>query len=141
MKKKPIKPPAWNEKKVFRCAIYTRVSTDEKKLDENGVMRGRKEDHSLKMQEDFCRSYLKIRKDEGYVVGEVYTDDGFSAKDQKRPALQRMFRAIEAGEIDAVIVYKIDRLTRSVADFYDIREICALFPRVRVLTRRRSEDD
>lgn len=101
MKKLTEKFPTTPEKKVIRCAIYTRVSTDEKRLDENGVMRGRKEDHSLKMQEDHCRRYLEIRKDEGYTVAEVYTDDGFSAKDQKRPALQRMFRAIEGGEYGA----------------------------------------
>lgn len=108
------------ENRPIRCAIYTRVSVDEKTLDEHGVLKGRKEDHSLKMQEDFCRRYLDVRKDDGYVISEVFVDDGYSAKDQKRPALQRLFRAIEAGEVDAVVVYKIDRLTRSVADFYDI---------------------
>lgn len=105
---------------VVRCAIYTRVSVDEKTLDDNGVLKGRKEDHSLKMQEEYCRRYVDNRKSEGYIVGEVYIDDGFSAKDQRRPALQRMFQAIDRGEIDAVIVYKIDRLTRSVSDFYEI---------------------
>ena len=108
------------QKKQIRCAIYTRVSVDERTLDENGVLKGRKEDHSLKMQEEYCRRYLDIRKDDGYVISEVFVDDGYSAKDQKRPALQRMFRAIEAGDVDAVVVYKIDRLTRSVADFYEI---------------------
>ena len=109
-----------SDAKVIRCAIYTRVSVDEKTLDANGVLRGRKEDHSLKMQEDYCRRYLDVRKDEGYVVGEVFVDDGYSAKDQRRPALQRLFGVIENGEVDAVVVYKIDRLTRSVADFYEI---------------------
>lgn len=113
--------PSYNgQNKPIRCAIYTRVSVDERTLDENGVLKGRKEDHSLKMQEEHCRRYLDIRKDDGYVISEVFVDDGYSAKDQKRPALQRMFRAIEAGDVDAVVVYKIDRLTRSVADFYEI---------------------
>ncbi len=103
-----------------RCAIYTRVSVDEKRLDSAGILRGRKEDTSLRMQEQMCRTYVAQRAMDGYMVQEVYQDDGFSAKTLKRPALMRMIAAIDAGEIDAVIIYKIDRLTRSVADFYEL---------------------
>lgn len=109
-----------NRPAQVRCAIYVRVSNDEKKLAADGLLRGRKEEHSLKMQEEQCRSEAELRRAEGYMVVEVFSDDGYSAKDQKRPALQRMLRGIDAGQIDVVIVYKIDRLTRSVADFYDM---------------------
>ena len=108
------------EKKVIRCAIYTRVSVDEKKLDAAGIWRGRKQDTSLKMQEQQCRDYIQLRAREGYEFKELFQDDGYSAKTMRRPALKRMLEAIDAGEIDCVLVYKIDRLTRSVADFYDM---------------------
>lgn len=84
------------------------------------LKRAYKQDNSLKLQDQVCRNFISNRKSEGYVVSEVFEDDGYSAKDTRRPELQRMFKAIDAGEIDAVVVYKIDRLTRSVADFYDL---------------------
>lgn len=103
-----------------RCAIYTRVSVDEKRLDSAGVWRGKKEDTSLRMQEQLCRTYVEQRTQQGFVLQGVYQDDGFSAKSLNRPALKRLIAAIDAGEVDSVVVYKIDRLTRSVADFYEL---------------------
>lgn len=75
------------EKKVIRCAIYTRVSFDEKKLDDAGIWRGRKQDTSLKMQEQQCRDYIQLRARQGYEFKELFQDDGFSAKTMRRPAL------------------------------------------------------
>lgn len=102
-------------KKQIKCAIYTRKSSEE----------GLEQDfNSLDAQREACESYIKSQQHEGWVLVEKqYNDGGFSGGTLERPALKKIFEDIEAGEIDTVVVYKIDRLTRSLMDFSKIVEI------------------
>ncbi|MBK8871716.1 MAG: recombinase family protein [Elusimicrobia bacterium] len=95
-----------------RCAIYTRVSTDQQ---------AEVQFNSCEAQEDRIRAFLASQ--EGFVLGQVYTDAGFTGANLERPALQRLLQDIEEGKLDMVITYKIDRLTRSPRDFYHLIEI------------------
>ncbi|MFZ1413825.1 MAG: recombinase family protein [Defluviicoccus sp.] len=98
-----------------RCAVYTRVSTDER-LD--------MEFNSLDAQREAGSAYVESQKHEGWIpVGDRYDDGGFSGGTLERPALQRLLRDIEAGRIDVVVVYKIDRLSRSLMDFAKLVEV------------------
>jgi DNA invertase Pin-like site-specific DNA recombinase len=98
-----------------RCAIYTRVSTDEN-LDQAY--------NSLHAQADACSAYIKSQAAEGWILNpDHYDDGGFSGGTLERPALQRLLADIEAGRIDIIIVYKIDRLSRSLMDFSKLVEI------------------
>jgi DNA invertase Pin-like site-specific DNA recombinase len=98
-----------------RCAIYTRVSTDER-LD--------MEFNSLDAQREAALSYIASQKHEGWIlVGDRYDDGGFSGGSLERPALQRLLRDVESGRIDVIVVYKVDRLSRSLTDFARIVEI------------------
>ncbi len=98
-----------------RCAVYTRKSTEE----------GLGQDfNSLDAQREACAAYVLSQKHEGWeLVGTAYDDGGFSGGTMNRPALQQLLADIEAGRIDTIIVYKVDRLTRSLADFAKIVEI------------------
>lgn len=92
-----------------RCAIYTRKSSDE------GL---EQEFNSLDAQSCACQAYISSQKHEGWLgLAERFDDGGFSGGTLQRPALQRLLSMIDAGEVDMVVVYKIDRLTRSLADF------------------------
>ena len=98
-----------------RCAIYTRKSTEE------GL-----EQHfnSLDAQREACVAFIKSQKHEGWrVIKEQFDDGGFSGATADRPALQALFKAVKRREIDVVVVYKVDRLTRSLADFAKIVEV------------------
>ena len=95
-----------------RCAIYTRVSTDQQ---------AEVQFNSCEAQEDRIRAFLASQ--EGFVLGQVYTDAGYTGANLERPALQRLLQDIEEGKLDMVITYKIDRLTRSPRDFYHLIEI------------------
>ncbi len=95
-----------------RCAIYTRVSTDQQ---------AEVEFNSCEAQEDRIRSF--IASQEGFTVGGVYSDPGFSGANINRPGLRRVIADVQAGLIDMVITYKIDRLTRSPRDFYQLIEL------------------
>jgi DNA invertase Pin-like site-specific DNA recombinase len=98
-----------------RCAIYTRKSTEEG-LD--------MEFNSLDAQREACEAYVASQKAEGWVlVPDRYDDGGFSGGTLERPALQRLLRDIEAGRVDIVVVYKIDRLSRSLMDFAKLVEV------------------
>jgi site-specific DNA recombinase len=98
-----------------RCAIYTRVSTDER-LD--------MEFNSLDAQREAGLAYIPSQKHEGWIlVGDRYDDGGFSGGSMERPALQRLLRDVERGVIDVIVVYKVDRLSRSLTDFARIVEI------------------
>ncbi|ACI91926.1 resolvase [Afipia carboxidovorans OM5] len=98
-----------------RCAIYTRKSTEEG-LD--------MEFNSLDAQHEACEAYVASQKAEGWVlVPDRYDDGGFSGGTLDRPALQRLLRDIEAGRVDIVVVYKIDRLSRSLMDFAKLVEV------------------
>ncbi len=97
-----------------RCAIYTRKSTDEN-LDT--------EFNSLDAQREAGEAYIASQKQEGWVaLTDQYDDGGFSGGNLERPALQRLLDDVEAGRVDSVVVYKIDRLSRSLLDFTKLVE-------------------
>lgn len=102
-------------KKQIRCAIYTRKSTEE----------GLEQDfNSLDAQREACEAYIKSQQHEGWVLIEKHYDDGgFSGGTLERPAVKELFKDIESGEVDTVVVYKVDRLTRSLMDFSKIVEL------------------
>src|ERR1700757_4360576 len=98
-----------------RCAIYTRKSSEE------GL---EQEFNSLAAQREACEAYIRSQRNEGWVLGKTrYDDGGFSGGNMERPALQHLLADIRAGRIDIVVVYKVDRLTRSLADFARLVEI------------------
>src|SRR5262245_47268255 len=95
--------------KNIRCAIYTRKSTDEG-LDQAF--------NSLDAQREACAAFVLSQKHEGWtVLPDLYDDGGYSGGTMQRPALQRLIVDIEAGKVDVVVVYKVDRLTRALSDF------------------------
>ena len=99
----------------LRCAIYTRKSSEEG-LD--------MEFNSLDAQREACAAYTASQKAEGWVaLRDTYDDGGFSGGTLERPALKRLLADIEAGLIDVVVVYKIDRLSRSLMDFARLVEV------------------
>jgi DNA invertase Pin-like site-specific DNA recombinase len=101
-------------KRLTRCAIYTRKSTEEG-LDQTF--------NSLDAQREACEAYVLSQAGEGWsALSAQYDDGGFSGGTMERPALVRLLADIDAGRIDIVVVYKIDRLTRSLADFARIVE-------------------
>ena len=98
-----------------RCAIYTRKSSEE------GL---EQEFNSLDAQYEACKSYIASQKHEGWtVVSERYDDGGFSGGSMERPGLKALLADVAVGKIDVVVIYKIDRLTRSLADFARIVEL------------------
>ncbi|MDD3150656.1 MAG: recombinase family protein [Candidatus Gastranaerophilales bacterium] len=103
------------DKKIIRCAIYTRKSSEE----------GLEQDfNSLDAQREACENYIKSQQHEGWIIVEKqYNDGGFSGGTLERPAIKELFKDIEAGKIDIVVVYKVDRLTRSLMDFSKIVEL------------------
>ena len=102
-------------RKTRRCAIYTRKSTEE------GLDR---EFNSLDAQREAAEAYIKSQAHEGWVrLPEHYDDGGFTGGNMDRPALARLIADIEAGRIDAVIVYKVDRFSRSLLDFAKMMEL------------------
>jgi DNA invertase Pin-like site-specific DNA recombinase len=102
-------------KKHLRCAIYTRKST-EHNLD--------LEFNSLDAQREACEAYIKSQAHEGWrLTSERYDDGAYSGASLDRPALQELLREVRAGTIDVIAVYKVDRLTRSLADFAKLVEL------------------
>jgi site-specific DNA recombinase len=100
--------------KPVRCAIYTRKST------EHGL---ELEFNSLDAQRDACEAYIKSQASQGWkALPQHYDDPAYSGGNLDRPALQRLLKDIDAGRIDVIVVYKIDRLTRSLADFAKLVE-------------------
>ena len=92
-----------------RCAIYTRKSTEEG-LDQAF--------NSLDAQREACEAFIVSQRHEGWqLVRKAYDDGGFSGGSMDRPALQALMQDVSAGLVDVIVVYKIDRLTRSLADF------------------------
>ena len=107
MKAPATRAPALTSKK--RCAIYTRKSTDEG-LDQ--------EYNSLEAQRDSALAFISSQRHEGWTaIDQGYDDGGFSGGNTNRPSLKRMLADVEDGRIDVVVVYKIDRLSRSLSDF------------------------
>ncbi len=101
-------------KTKFRCAIYTRKSTDEG-LEQNF--------NSLDAQRAACEAYIQSQAGEGWeCLPQLYDDGGWSGGNMERPALKRLLDEISKGQVDIVVVYKVDRLTRSLTDFARIVE-------------------
>ena len=101
--------------KTIRCAIYTRKSTDDG-LD--------KEFNTLEAQREAGENYIRSQAYQGWeIIPTHYDDGGFSGGSLKRPALQQLLNDVEAGLIDMIVVYKIDRLTRSLVDFSKLVEV------------------
>jgi site-specific DNA recombinase len=100
---------------TIRCAVYTRKSSEE------GL---EQEFNSLQAQREACEAFIKSQRHEGWVcLPDGYDDGGLSGATMDRPALQQLLAEIQAGRVDIVVVYKVDRLTRSLADFAKIVEI------------------
>src|SRR5256714_11682388 len=99
--------PMAGEPKLLRCAIYTRKST------EHGL---EQEFNSLDAQRDACEPYIKSQTSQGWkTLPQQYDDPAYSGGNLDRPALKKLLSDIEAGTVDVLGVYKIDRLTRSLA--------------------------
>src|ERR1700730_17484526 len=118
---RPRRRPAMNEAskmrrgRALRCAVYTRKSSEE------GL---EQEFNSLHAQREACEAYIKSQRHEGWTcLAQHYDDGGLSGATMGRPALQQLLVDIQAGKVDAVVTYKVDRLTRSLADFAKIVEI------------------
>jgi len=97
---------------IMRCAIYTRKSTED----------GLEQDYNtLDAQRDSCENYIKTQASRGWtIIPAKYDDGGFTGANTERPAYNRLFADIRAGHVDMVVVYKVDRLSRSLADFANI---------------------
>ena len=107
MKKGSIKP--------VRCAIYTRVST------EHGL---EQDFNSLDAQYDAAQAYIRSQAHAGWMlIRSRYADGGYSGGSIERPALQHLLADVRARKVDVVVVYKVDRLTRSLADFAKLVEL------------------
>jgi|HubBroStandDraft_2_1064218.scaffolds.fasta_scaffold10551_4 site-specific DNA recombinase len=102
-------------KRSVHCAIYTRKSTEE----------GLEQDfNSLDAQREACTAYIASQKAEGWIaLSNCYDDGGYSGGTLDRPALKQLLKAIEQGAVDVVVVYKIDRLSRSLMDFAKLVEV------------------
>ena len=101
--------------KLLRCAIYTRVSTD------HGL---EQEFNSLDNQREAAEAYVKSQAHEGWRCSPAHYDDGgYSGGSLERPALQRLLAEVQAGRIDVIVVYKVDRLTRALSDFAKLVEL------------------
>lgn len=103
------------QKKIVRCAIYTRKSTEEGlDMDYN----------TLDAQREAGEKYVEAMKHEGWrIIPDLYDDGGFSGGNMDRPGVKKLIEDIKAGSIDTVVVYKVDRLTRSLADFAKLVEV------------------
>ena len=100
---------------IFRCAIYTRKSSDE------GL---EQEFNSLDAQREACEAYVTSQRHAGWIaLPEMYDDGGLSGGTIERPALQRLLSDTKAGKVQIIVVYKVDRLTRSLADFAKIVDV------------------
>src|SRR5205807_235703 len=104
-----------SDKPILKCAIYTRKSSEE----------GLEQDfNSLHAQREACEAYIASQKHEGWkALPTAYDDGAYSGGTMERPALQQLLTDITAGNVDVVVVYKVDRLTRSLMDFAKIVDI------------------
>jgi len=107
-------PPAKAPPRTIRCAIYTRKST------EDGLQQ---EFNSLDAQRESAEAYIASQKNEGWVcLPDKYDDGGYTGGNMDRPALKRLLADVDAGSVDCIVVYKVDRLSRSLLDFSRIIE-------------------
>ena len=101
--------------KLLRCAIYTRKST------EQGLEQAF---NSLDNQREAAEAYIKSQAHEGWrLAPEAYDDGGYSGGSLERPALRRLLAEVQAGRVDVIVVYKVDRLTRALSDFAKLVEL------------------
>ena len=127
--RKPAKPKAQPRGTTRRCAIYTRKSSEE------GL---RQAFTSLDAQRETCAAYIHSQRHEGWtLLPTLYDDGGISGGTLERPALQQLLADIRVGRVDLVVVYKVDRLTRSLADFAKIVEVSSM-PIARASSQSRS---
>jgi DNA invertase Pin-like site-specific DNA recombinase len=103
-----------SSKLMLPCAVYTRKSSEE------GLEQGF---NSLDAQREACEAYILSQKTQGWVVMGAYDDGGFSGGNVERPGLQRLLGDVASGRVRIVVVYKVDRLTRSLADFAKMVEL------------------
>lgn len=109
----PKEPPTRRNR--VACAVYTRKSSDE------GL---EQEFNTLHAQREACEAFIASQRHEGWhALAAHYDDGGYSGGTMDRPALKRLLDDVAAGKVDIVVVYKIDRLTRSLFDFAKIVEI------------------
>jgi site-specific DNA recombinase len=103
-----------SEQKIFRCAVYTRKSSEE----------GLEQDfNSLEAQREACEAYIRSQSHEGWkLIPDRFDDGGFSGGNMDRPALGKLMSMIRDGKVDVIVIYKIDRLTRSLTDFARLAE-------------------
>src|ERR1700747_543646 len=101
-----------SDRRLLRCAIYTRKSSEE----------GLEQDfNSLHAQRESCEAYVNSQKHEGWIaLPIIYDDGGYSGGSMDRPALKQLLADVRSGSIEVVVVYKVDRLTRSLTDFAKI---------------------
>jgi site-specific DNA recombinase len=99
---------------MIKCVVYARVSTDEQASGQYS---------SVESQIDICKHYIEIQKEKGWQFIQAYTDPGFSGKDLERPGIQSLIEDIKASKLNVVIVYKIERLVRSIKDFYALWDL------------------
>ena len=106
--------PANAAPRKIRCAVYTRKSTEE----------GLEQDfNSLDAQREACEAYIASQKHEGWVLlPQTYDDGGISGGTLDRPGVQQLLADVDAGLVDQIVVYKVDRLTRSLTDFSKLVE-------------------
>ncbi len=101
--------------KRLRCAIYTRKSSEEG-LDQAF--------NSLAAQREACEAFIRSQKHEGWkVIAQHFDDGGLSGATMNRPALQQVLTEVRSGKVDVIVVYKVDRLSRSLTDFARMVEI------------------
>ena len=100
---------------ILRCAIYTRKSSDD------GL---EQEFNSLDAQREACEAFIVSQRHAGWAaLPDMYDDGGLSGATMERPALRRLLCDIKAGKVQIIVIYKVDRLTRSLADFAKIVEV------------------
>src|SRR5258708_38886873 len=108
-------PPPAGKAQAVRGAVYTRKCTEE------GL---EQEFNSLDAQREAAEAYVKSKAQEGWIcLPDRYDDGGFTGGNMDRPAVQRLLADIEQGKVDAVITYKVDRLSRSLLDFSKMMEV------------------
>src|SRR5213083_2018080 len=110
----PTKPEPRAAVKLVRCAVYTRKSTEE------GL---EQEFNTLDAQRESAEAFIKSQAAEGWTcLPDRYDDGGFTGGNMDRPGLRKLMADIEAGKVDCVVVYKVDRLSRSLLDFARMME-------------------
>jgi site-specific DNA recombinase len=115
MKRRPNADGPRAAARPVRCAVYTRKSTEE------GL---EQEFNSLDAQRECGEAYIKSQAEEGWTcLPDRYDDGGFTGGNMERPALRRLLADVEAGRVDAAVVYKVDRLSRSLLDFARMMEV------------------